>query len=77
MHRYRNQPQEGELVFAEAPNPQAEDDGVVLSVVLNADKGSSFLLVLDAHTFEEIGRAEIPHHIPYGFHGEWFTSVQA
>ncbi len=67
----------GELVFAEAPNPQAEDDGVVLSVVLNADKGNSFLLVLDAHTFEEIGRAEVPHHIPYGFHGEWFTSFQA
>jgi len=66
----------GEPIFAEAPNPKAEDDGVILSVVLNADKGNSFLLVLDAHTFEEIGRAEVPHHIPYGFHGEWFNSIQ-
>jgi carotenoid cleavage dioxygenase-like enzyme len=63
----------GEPVFAEAPNPRAEDDGVVLSVVLNAEKGNSFLLILDAHTFEEIGRAEVPHHIPFGFHGEWFA----
>ncbi len=66
----------GEPIFAETPNPKAEDDGVILSVVLNADKGNSFLLVLDAHTFEELGRAEVPHHIPYGFHGEWFNSIQ-
>lgn len=66
----------GEPIFAESPNPRAEDDGVILSVVLNAEKGNSFLLVLDAHTFEEIGRAEVPHHIPYGFHGEWFSSVR-
>lgn len=66
----------GEPVFAEAADAKAEDDGVVLSVVLNAEKGNSFLLVLDAHTFKEIGRAEVPHHIPFGFHGEWFSSVK-
>ena len=66
----------GEPIFAEAPHPKAEDDGVILSVVLNANKGNSFLLVLDAHSFEELGRAEVPHHIPYGFHGEWFNSVK-
>lgn len=65
----------GELVFAEAPNARGEDDGVVLSVVLNAKKGNSFLLVLDAHSFEEIGRAEVPHHIPFGFHGQFFPGV--
>lgn len=30
---------------------------------------STFLLVLDAKTFEELGRAMVPVNIPYGFHG--------
>uniref|UniRef100_A0AAX7T2W1 Beta-carotene oxygenase 2b n=1 Tax=Astatotilapia calliptera TaxID=8154 RepID=A0AAX7T2W1_ASTCA len=30
---------------------------------------STFLLVLDAKTFEELGRAVVPVNIPYGFHG--------
>jgi carotenoid cleavage dioxygenase-like enzyme len=47
---------------------------VVLSVVLDADAGSSFLLMLDAATFEEIARAEAPHHVPFGFHGQFFSA---
>jgi beta,beta-carotene 9',10'-dioxygenase len=54
---------------------EAEDDGVVLSVVLDADAGRSFLLVLDAGTFTEIARAEAPHHIPFGFHGQYFSGA--
>ena len=46
--------------------------GVVLSVVLDANAGRSFLLVLDAGSFEELARAEAPHHIPFGFHGQYF-----
>lgn len=34
---------------------------------------SAFLLVLDAETFRELGRAEVPVQMPYGFHGV-FTS---
>jgi beta,beta-carotene 9',10'-dioxygenase len=66
----------GEPVLAEAPDARAEDDGVILSVVLNANRGNSFLLVLDAHSFEELGRAEVPHHIPQGFHGEFFPGLK-
>ncbi|MEV8068713.1 carotenoid oxygenase family protein [Streptomyces sp. NPDC085995] len=47
----------------------AEDDGVVLSVVLRADTASSYLLALDARTFRELARAEVPHAVPFGFHG--------
>ncbi|CAJ1065991.1 beta%2Cbeta-carotene 9',10'-oxygenase-like [Xyrichtys novacula] len=59
-----------EPVFVPSPNATEEDDGVVLSVVItpNEDK-STFLLVLDAKTFEELGRAAVPVNIPYGFHG--------
>jgi carotenoid cleavage dioxygenase-like enzyme len=60
----------GEPVFVKRPGGETEDDGVVLSVVLDAAAERSFLLVLDADGFEEIARAEAPHHIPYGFHGQ-------
>ena len=62
----------GEPVFVREPGTEAEDAGVVLSVVLDARAGRSFLLVLDAGSFEEIARAEAPHHIPFGFHGQFF-----
>jgi beta,beta-carotene 9',10'-dioxygenase len=28
--------------------------------------------VLDAANFSELARAEVPHHIPFGFHGQYF-----
>ncbi|KAB5522491.1 hypothetical protein PHYPO_G00160090 [Pangasianodon hypophthalmus] len=65
-----------EPVFVPSPNAEEEDDGAILSVVLTPtkDKGT-FLLVLDAKTFEELGRAEVPVNIPYGFHGTFNSSV--
>ncbi len=62
----------GEPVFVREPGTEVEDAGVVLSVVLDANAGRSFLVVLDAGSFEEIARAEAPHHIPFGFHGQYF-----
>jgi beta,beta-carotene 9',10'-dioxygenase len=62
----------GEPVFVRRPDASGEDDGVVLSVVLDSSAGRSFLLVLDAAGFEELARAEAPHHIPFGFHGQYF-----
>jgi beta,beta-carotene 9',10'-dioxygenase len=46
-------------------------EGVIVSVVLDGQLSRSFLLVLDAQTFEEVGRAFAPHVIPFGFHGEF------
>ena len=59
------------------PGGSEEDDGVVLSVVTGAD-GNSFLLVLDAGSFEEVARAHLDFAIPYQFHGEdpQLSSVQ-
>lgn len=64
----------GEPVFVPRPDATAEDDGVVLSVVLDAGSGTSFLLVLDAASFTEIARAQAPHHVPFGFHGQFFSA---
>jgi carotenoid cleavage dioxygenase-like enzyme len=65
----------GEPVYVPAPGASAEDEGVLLSVVLDADAGTSFLLVLDAATLEERARARVPHHIPFGFHGMFSTTA--
>ena len=65
----------GEPVFVAGPGKEtAEDDGVLLSVVLEASEGNSFLLVLDASSLDEIARAEAPHVIPFGFHGQFAPS---
>jgi carotenoid cleavage dioxygenase-like enzyme len=61
----------GEPVFVAAADDTAEDEGVVLSVVLDVRQGRSFLLILDAATFRELARAEVSHHIPFGFHGDY------
>lgn len=63
----------GEPVFVPSPEPgRTEDGGVLLSVVLDGSGSSSYLLVLDAANLEELGRARVPHHIPFGFHGQYF-----
>nr|XP_020648833.1 beta,beta-carotene 9',10'-oxygenase isoform X1 [Pogona vitticeps]XP_020648839.1 beta,beta-carotene 9',10'-oxygenase isoform X1 [Pogona vitticeps] len=63
--RYPSEP-----VFVPEPNSAAEDSGIILSVVLTPKQNQgSFLLILDAKNFTELGRAEVPVQIPYGFHG--------
>lgn len=57
-------------MFIGKPEKKAEDEGVLLSVVLNEEKGTSFLLILDAANMKEIGRAEVPQAILFGYHGE-------
>jgi beta,beta-carotene 9',10'-dioxygenase len=66
----------GEPIFVREPGADGEDAGVVLSVVLDTTAGRSFLLVLDARSFEELARAEAPHHIPFGFHGQFLARSQ-
>lgn len=61
----------GEPVFVSRPQAEREDDGVLLSVVLDARAGTSFLLVLDAGDLGEVARAHAPHHIPFSFHGQF------
>ncbi|HEY5235300.1 MAG TPA: carotenoid oxygenase family protein [Rhabdochlamydiaceae bacterium] len=61
----------GEPIFVPRPGAESEDDGVVLSLVLDFDHHRSFLLILDGQNFTELARAEAPHAIPVGLHGIW------
>jgi torulene dioxygenase len=61
----------GEPIFVADP-ASAEDDedaGVLLSVVLDGMGGKSYLLVLEAKTLEELGRAYVDGIVGFGFHG--------
>ncbi|ORY02234.1 carotenoid oxygenase [Basidiobolus meristosporus CBS 931.73] len=62
-----------EPIFIPSPNATAEDDGVLLSVILDGNKGKSFLVVLDAKELTEIARATFTqqHVVPFGFHGRY------
>ena len=60
----------GEPIFVR--NPQGtgdEDDGVLLSAVLDGYKGKSYLLCLNAKDMTELGRAHLDSVIGFGFHG--------
>lgn len=61
----------GEPIFVAAPGAEGEDQGVVVSVVLDTRRDRSFLLVLDARSFEEVARAEAPMRLPFNFHGQF------
>jgi beta,beta-carotene 9',10'-dioxygenase len=65
----------GEPVFVARPGAADEDDGVILSIVLDARLGTSYLLILNAHSFEEIARAGLPQPVLFGYHGAFFTGL--
>ena len=65
----------GEPVFVARPGAEAEDDGVLLSLTLDAEAASSMLIVLDAAELRELARASLPHHVPFGFHGQFDRSL--
>jgi beta,beta-carotene 9',10'-dioxygenase len=65
----------GDPIFVPRPGSTEEDDGVLLSVVLDSDASRSFLLVLDARSMAELARADLPHHIPFSLGGNFFSDA--
>ncbi|KAF3039388.1 hypothetical protein E8E12_007844 [Didymella heteroderae] len=59
----------GEPIFVADPEGTEEDDGVLLTVVLDGYVERSYLLVLRAKDLTELGRAEVPGPVAFGFHG--------
>jgi torulene dioxygenase len=49
----------GEAIFIPDPHSNREDDGCLLSVVVDGHSGRSYLLVLNARDMQEVGRAEM------------------
>ncbi|GIK05019.1 hypothetical protein Aspvir_009118 [Aspergillus viridinutans] len=64
-----------EPIFIPDGTGEAEDAGYLLSVVLNGEAGTSYLVCLDARTLTEVGRAEHDHAISFGLHGSYYSAV--
>ena len=64
----------GEAIFVARPDGEEEDDGVLLSVVLDGKNRTSYLVCLDAKTMSEMGRADVGFAIGFGFHGAHVSS---
>lgn len=62
-----------EPIFAPRPGASDEDDGWLLSVEYRADSHTSRLVILDAKDLAggPVATAELTHHIPQGFHGNF------
>jgi carotenoid cleavage oxygenase len=63
----------GEPVFVRGADGRNEDEGWVLSVVYDAARDASDLVVLDATSFAgpPVATVELPARVPFGFHGSW------
>ncbi len=66
-----------EPVFVPKHMSSKEGEGYLLSVIYDAAKDSSVLLVLDALHIDQdpIAIVELPHRIPNGFHGSWVDAM--
>ena len=64
----------GEPLFAADPDGLAEDDGVVMSTVLDTNNSQTYVLLLNASSFLPIAHVgPTPHVIPHGYHGRYFS----
>jgi Retinal pigment epithelial membrane protein len=67
----------GDITPLSAHVESTDNDGILLSIVLDGRAGRSYLLALDPRTLEPRARAFLPHHAPCGFHGTFFPAVGA
>jgi len=66
----------GEAVFVPSMSgPADEGNGWYLGYVYDPARNGSDLVILDASDFggQPIARIELPHRVPFGFHGNWIA----
>ena len=63
----------GEPIFVPKTRDSEEGEGYLIALAYKGRENISELMILDAQQVEKgpIGKALLPHRIPYGFHGNW------
>ena len=61
-----------EPTFIPNPDGKKEDDGVITAIVLDGRAGQSYVLVLDAETFQLLDGIYLPTYVPNLIHGRFF-----
>jgi carotenoid cleavage dioxygenase len=67
----------GEFVFVPSGPDAAEDHGVLIGYIYDADREASDLVLVDAATLETLASVHLPVRVPYGFHGNWIPTTLA
>lgn len=57
--------------FIPRPGSTDEDDGVLVSPVLDGSAQSSYLIVIDAKTMQPLQQFAVGQHVPATLHGTW------
>jgi all-trans-8'-apo-beta-carotenal 15,15'-oxygenase len=67
-HGYVSEP-----IFVPKPDATAEDAGWLLTIVFDAQRDRSDVVILDAQDLQRqpVARLHLQHHIPYGLHGSF------
>jgi carotenoid cleavage dioxygenase len=65
----------GEFVFVPSSPDAAEDDGILMGLVVDVAEGTTTLEVVDAATLESIAAVHLPVRVPAGFHGNWVPTA--
>jgi carotenoid cleavage dioxygenase len=67
----------GEPVFASAASDTGEDHGWVLSVVYDATRDASDVIIVDATNFDAapVATIHLLRRVPFGFHGSWIPGA--
>ena len=75
VHDFGDDRVPGEFVFVPAAADAGEDEGWLVGFVINTPDDTTELAILDARSFEAppIATVRLPHRIPPGFHGNWFS----
>ncbi|MBX3274213.1 MAG: carotenoid oxygenase family protein [Sandaracinaceae bacterium] len=68
--------QPDEALFVPIDGDAAEDGGVLLSMIFDANRGRSFLGVFDATRVADgpFAKVWMPRRVPFGFHGIWLPA---
>jgi carotenoid cleavage dioxygenase len=68
----------GEAVFVPDGAQSGEDEGYVLSLVFDPERGATDLLVVAAQDFtgDPVAVVHLPVRVPFGFHGNWTPDTE-
>ncbi len=77
VHDFGDDHLPGEFTFVPANADAGEDEGWLIGFVINMADETTEFTVLDARSFEAapLATVRLPHRIPPGFHGNWFSAA--
>lgn len=77
MHDFGQTSFPSEPVFVPRSPQAPEGEGFLLAVVYRREENRSDLVILDATNVEAapLATVQLPHRIPYGFHGNWGEGI--